>query len=93
MYKKICVTNRALAAHPFEEQIARVLDAKPDMLILREKDLGEAEYEKLAAEVKTLGERTETQLVLHSYPSVARKLGISAIHMPCLLYTSDAADE
>ena len=50
MYKKICVTNRALAAHPFEEQIARVLDAKPDMLILREKDLGEAEYEKLAAE-------------------------------------------
>jgi thiamine monophosphate synthase len=49
MYKKICVTNRALAAHPFEEQIARVLDAKPDMLILREKDLGEAEYEKLAA--------------------------------------------
>ena len=93
MYKKICVTNRALAAHPFEEQIARVLDAKPDMLILREKDLGEAEYEKLAAEVKTLGERTETQLVLHSYPSVARKLGISAIHMPLAGFTAMSEEE
>lgn len=82
MYKKICVTNRALAARPFEEQIARVLDAKPDMLILREKDLGEAEYEKLAASVKKMCEHTETQFVLHSYPSVARKLGVSAIHMP-----------
>lgn len=82
MYKKICVTNRALAAHPFEEQIKRVLDVKPDMLILREKDLSEAEYEKLAASVKKMCEHTETQFVLHSYPSVARKLGVSAIHMP-----------
>lgn len=82
MYKKICVTNRALAAHPFEEQIARVLDTKPDMLILREKDLSEPEYEKLAASVKTLCEHTETQLILHSYPNVAGNLGLSAIHMP-----------
>lgn len=82
MYKKICVTNRALAAHSFEEQIARVLETKPDMLILREKDLSEAEYEKLAETVKMLCERTETQLILHSYPNVARNLGILAIHMP-----------
>lgn len=88
MYKKICVTNRALAVHPFEEQIARVLDTKPDMLILREKDLSEAEYEKLAAAVKTLCEHSETQLILHSYPGVARNLGISAIHMPLAKFTA-----
>ena len=88
MYKKICVTNRALAAHPFEEQIARVLETGPDMLILREKDLSETDYEKLAASVKTLCERSETQLILHSYPSVARKLGVSAIHMPLAGFTA-----
>lgn len=82
MYKKICVTNRALAAHPFEEQIARVLDAKPDMLILREKDLGEADYEMLAEKVKKLCDASQTQLILHSFPDVAGKLDISAIHMP-----------
>lgn len=87
MYKKICVTNRALAVHPFEEQIARVLETGPDMLILREKALSEAEYEKLAVSVKTLCEHTETQLILHSYPNVARNLGISAIHMPLAKFT------
>ena len=93
MYKKICVTNRALAAHPFAEQIKRVLDAKPDMLILREKDLSEADYENLAASVKTVCERTETQLILHSYLEVARKLGISAIHMPLAGFTAMSEEE
>ena len=93
MYKKICVTNRALAAHPFEEQIARVLDVKPDMLILREKDLSESEYEKLAVPIKTLCENTQTQLILHSYPGVARNLGISAIHMPLAKFVALSEEE
>lgn len=82
MYRNICVTNRALAVHPFEEQIARVLEAKPYALILREKDLSEEEYEKLAGNIKRLCDLSETQLILHSFPAVAEKLGVSALHMP-----------
>ena len=70
-----------------------MLDTRPDMLILREKDLDEEGYEKLAASVKTLCERSETQLILHSYPSVARKLGVSAIHMPLAGFTAMREEE
>ena len=48
MYRKICVTNRALAERPFLEQLACVLATKPYAMILREKDLTEEGYEELA---------------------------------------------
>lgn len=53
MYRKICVTNRALAEHPFLEQLACVLATKPYAMILREKDLTEEAYEELAGKVKS----------------------------------------
>ena len=48
MYRKICVTNRALAEHPFLEQLACVLATKPYAMILREKDLPAEDYKTLA---------------------------------------------
>ena len=48
MYRKICVTNRALAERPFLEQLACVLATKPYAMILREKDHTEEAYEELA---------------------------------------------
>lgn len=93
MYRKICVTNRTLALHPFEEQIARVLATKPYALILREKDLNEADYEKLAEEVRSLCDDSETQLILHSFPDVAAKLGVSALHMPLAKFLAMTDEE
>ena len=68
MYRKICVTNRALAERPFLEQLACVLATKPYAMILREKDLTEEGYEELAGKVKKLCENTDTRLILHSFP-------------------------
>ena len=82
MYRKICVTNRALAEHPFLEQLACVLATKPYAMILREKDLTEEVYEELAGKVKKLCENTDTRLILHSFPDAAMHLGCTAIHMP-----------
>lgn len=79
---KICVTNRKLVEGDFLEQIRRVLDEKPYALILREKDLRESEYEKLAEQVRHLCEKSDTLLVLHSFPQAARHLGIRKLHMP-----------
>lgn len=93
MYKTICVTNHSLAKRPFEEQIARVLDTQPYALILREKDLSEAEYEKLAESVMYLCDQSKTKLILHSFPDVARKLGISAIHMPLVAFTAMSEEQ
>ena len=81
MYK-ICVTNRKLVSGDFLSQIERVLAQKPYALILREKDLSEAEYEKLAGQVKTLCDGGDMLLVLHSFPEVAKRLGVDSLHMP-----------
>ena len=65
MYRKICVTNRALAERPFLEQLACVLATKPYAMILREKDLTEEGYEELAGKVKKLqiGQQISNQMV------------------------------
>ena len=87
MYRKICVTNRALAELPFLEQLACVLATKPYAMILREKDLTEEVYEELAGKVKKLCENTDTRLILHSFPDAAMHLGCTAIHMPLHRFT------
>ena len=87
MYRKICVTNRALAERSFLEQLACVLATKPYAMILREKDLTEEGYEELAGKVKNLCENTDTRLILHSFPDAAMHLGCTAIHMPLHRFT------
>ena len=82
MCRNICITNRKLVKGDFLEQIARALEKKPYAMILREKDLSEAEYEKLAEQVMKLCEGSETKLILHSYPKAAKRLGADSLHMP-----------
>ncbi|MFC2345645.1 thiamine phosphate synthase, partial [Campylobacter sp.] len=57
---------------------------KADKILLRESDLPECEYEKLAR--KTLDIIAEcdsgTQLILHTYASVASRLGAGELHLP-----------
>lgn len=82
MCRKICITNRKLVKGDFLRQISRVLDTKPYALILREKDLREEDYERLAEQVMKLCVGSRTRLIVHSYPDVARRLGVEDIHMP-----------
>ena len=55
---------------------------KPDMLILREKDLSEDEYYELAKKVKPMCDKAGVELVIHTYVNVAKKLGVKSIHLP-----------
>lgn len=55
---------------------------KPDMLILREKNLEEREYEKLLAMVKKECENTGLELIAHTYPGAAEALDLKRIHLP-----------
>ena len=56
MYKKICVTNRALVSDKsFEDKISEVLkNFDIDILILREKDLNSEEFLKLSKKIKKI---------------------------------------
>ncbi len=76
-FKKICVTNRHLTDRSLYEQLKIVFTiSKPNFLILREKDLSEAEYRKLAYKVKLLCDMHSVRLIVNKYYGVARELGI-----------------
>lgn len=84
-FKKIAVTSRQLCAVDLPQQIRRLASAgalRPDMVIVREKDLPEEEYEILAGQVMAVCREQQMECVLHSYPGAARRLGCPAIHMP-----------
>jgi len=55
MYKNfVCVTDRKISRAPFLQQIETICTLRPKALILREKDLTEAEYTQLAQKVESL---------------------------------------
>lgn len=63
------------------EQIKRVCQLRPEAVILREKDLSETEYAKLAEEVYNITTSYDVWLIIHTYINVARELGINTVHM------------
>lgn len=62
------------------ERISKI--NKPDILILREKDLSETEYELLAKEIISVCEKAGIECILHSFIDVARRLKHRKIHLP-----------
>ena len=61
------------------EQLAR---CHPAGILLREKDLSEAEYEELARQVLQICKRFGTPCILHGVPDAALALRADAVHLP-----------
>ncbi len=88
----VAVTNRQLCARPFLEQVQRVRELQPRFLVLREKDLDEAEYAALAADVLDICRNANVPCLLHSHVDLALQLGADGVHLPLpLLRKADAA--
>ena len=81
MCKLIVVTNRALCPGDFLEQIRVLGRAGVDRIILREKDLDEDTYERLAAEVLSVCQEYRLECVLHQKIQAAKNLGVKKIHL------------
>ena len=81
-YKKICITNRHLVDGDFLEKINEIAHSDIDAIILREKDLTENEYEKLAAAVIKICAAAEKLCILHTFVSVAIHLKHPYIQLP-----------
>lgn len=82
MFKIICVTNRKLAHGDFLKQLNRIAEAKPDAIVLREKDLTEEEYSILAAKVMDICGASGIECILHGFVSAAEALGADSLHLP-----------
>lgn len=78
----LCVTNRTLCREDFLCRINQIAKAKPAGIILREKDLPEAEYRALAADVLSICAKHGTRCILHSHANVAEALYCDALHLP-----------
>ena len=78
----ICVTNRKLCKEDFLTRIESIAAMHPKAVILREKDLTEAEYAQLAEKVMEICRRYGTQCILHTFINAAVKLGCDSIHLP-----------
>lgn len=82
MCKIICVTNRHLCNVDFLLQIEEIAKSDIDYIILREKDLSESEYEKLAIKVIDICDKYKKTCILHSFINVAIRLNHDKIHLP-----------
>lgn len=89
----ICVTNRLLCREDFLDRIEKIASARPAGIILREKDLSEAEYKELAAAAMNICRKYNTLCILHSYISVALDLNSTALHLPLHLLRGLSAEE
>ena len=81
MCKIIAVTNRNLCSGNFLDMIRRLSESDVESIILREKDLSEAQYESVAESVLAVC-KGKKQCILHSYTEVAKKLQHPYIHLP-----------
>ena len=78
----IAITNRSLCERPFLEQMKRVCALHPAAIVLREKDLPQEEYKKLAEQVMDICAAYQVPCILHYYPKVAEELGCKNLHLP-----------
>ena len=93
MSEILCVTNRALCNGDFFGRIRQIAEAKPAGIILREKDLSETEYKKLAYRVLALCQENRTLCILHNFVSAAKDLNCRALHLPMHILSTLCEEE
>lgn len=82
MSEIICVTNRILCETDFLTQLEKIASAKPDRIILREKDLSADEYSIIAEKALEICKKNGVICTLHTFTKVAVNLGANSIHLP-----------
>ena len=88
MFRIICVTNRKLCAGDFIARLSEISRGGADYVILREKDLSEAEYAELAERaLDACGER----LVLHGTGALPLLRRLPRLHLPLAVLESNPA--
>ena len=99
MYKRICITSRHLTERGdcsgLIRQLGKVLQDKklrPDMVILREKDLNREEYAHLAAEVLALCRVADIPCYFNSYGDLAKELCADGVQFAFSTYMETPVD-
>lgn len=89
----ICITNRKLCSGDFTGRIREILEGAPAAVILREKDLSEAEYQALARTVGQLAAEKNVPCIFHTFYQAVREIGGKAIHLPMAVLRKMSPEE
>lgn len=89
----ICVTNRRLCKTDFLTRIKEIAGTHPAGIILREKDLSEEDYARLAKKVLAVCREQETPCILHSFYRTAVRLECRRIHLPLPILRTLSEDD
>ena len=82
----ICVTNRELCSIDFLLRIEEIASCSPAAIILREKNISEYEYERLAVQTLKLCKKYDVPCILHNFIHVAKDLQVDKIHVPLSVF-------
>lgn len=94
MYKNfVCVTDRKISRAPFVQQIENICTLRPKALILREKDLSEAEYMQLARNVQAVCKNYGVKFIVHTFWQAGLALGADGTHLPLAVCAAMTAAE
>lgn len=78
----VAVTNRGLSVRAYLEQIERICRKSPRAVLIREKDLPEKEYARLASAAREICGKYQIPCIYHSFLEEARRAGVKNIHLP-----------
>ena len=77
----ICVTNRKLCNGDLFTRVEEIVKFKPKAILIREKDLTEAEYEDIAKNIIKICKKEDVPGILHNFIDTAIKLNVDSIHL------------
>lgn len=82
----IVITNRKLCEYDFLKRIEQIAKARPEMIILREKDMLEKDYEDLAKKCFEICLTYKVDFAVNSNIEVANRLLIPSVHLPYSMF-------
>lgn len=88
MFKIVCVTDRKSCREDFFARLDNIAAAKPDRIILREKELTETDYAAFAERSINICHEYDIPCSIHTYPDIAEKLNAGDIHLPITVLRS-----
>ena len=84
----VAVTDRSLCKN-IESQVKKIVYARVDAIILREKDLSPDEYLFLAKRLRDICAGTGTKLFINTFTEIAMNIGIGNLQLPLDKFESD----
>lgn len=91
MFDVLVVSNRKFCPNNFPQQMENIARTKPAGIILREKDLTEEAYKRLALRIMGICKIYGVRCILHTFINVARDLGCG-VHLPLAILRKEAGN-